>query len=382
MPGTRETEGGGGSPRDTCNARGAVIAGAGFNWLVDVSRVAWRADRLAGVQISFQMLPEQPAAELLDAIAAADRLGYYACYSADEIYHKDAWLLFAAAAQRTERIRLGPCVAPIYMREPTYIAQLAATLDELSDGRAEVVFGIGNIAMLEQYGVEWRGTRPIARLREAHHVMRTVLDEGAIDFEGDFYRYTGVTTASRPVQEHLPLKISAMGGPKSMELAGEIADGLHTACVYSPEALDYAVEHLQAGVERVGRNPEGLDLGDSLLGGSWFSMRGSTPWGSNNAQRARSVTRNLCAMLTQRTTRGRSSSPCRYWTKSQVGATSSTSGHLVRSSVPDFAKAGRLPAASGCSWLMFGVGVRPKQRSAPRVLRWRRCRSDWAPVGL
>jgi 5,10-methylenetetrahydromethanopterin reductase len=218
------------------------------------------------MRVSFQMLPEQPAAELLEAIAAADQLGYHACYSADEIYHKDAWLLFAAAAQRTERIRLGPCVAPIYMREPTYIAQLAATLDELSDGRAEVVFGIGNIAMLEQYGVEWRGTRPIARLREAHHVLRTVLDEGAISFEGDFYRYAGVTTASRPVQEHLPLKIGAMGGPKSMELAGEIADGLHTACAYSPEALAYAVKHFHAGVQRAGRNADGLDLGDSLLG--------------------------------------------------------------------------------------------------------------------
>ena len=199
------------------------------------------------MRVSFQMLPEQPVIELLDAIEAADELGYYACYSADEIYHKDAWLLFAAAARRTERIRLGPCVAPIYMREPTYVAQLAATLDELSDGRAEVVFGIGNIAMLEQYGVEWRGTRPMGRLREAHHVMRTVLDEGAIDFAGDFYWYTGVTTASRPVQEHLPLKIGAMGGPRSMELAGEIADGLHTACAYSPEALSYAVEHFQAG---------------------------------------------------------------------------------------------------------------------------------------
>src|SRR5690242_2925085 len=215
--------------------------------------------------LSFQLLPEQPASDLLDAIALADRLGYHACYSADEIYHKDAWLLFAAAARRTERIRLGPCVAPIYMREPTYIAQLAATLDELSDGRAEVVFGIGNIAMLEQYGVEWRGTRPIARLREAHEVMRTVLDEGAIDFAGDFYRYTGVTTASRPVQKHLPLKIGAMGGPKSMEVAGEIADGLQTACAYSQEALAYAVEHFRAGTERAGRSSDGLDLGDSLL---------------------------------------------------------------------------------------------------------------------
>ncbi len=216
--------------------------------------------------LSFQMLPEQPASELLDSIAAADELGYYACYSADEIYHKDAWLLLAAAAERTERIRLGPCVAPIYMREPTYVAQLAATLDELSGGRAEVVFGIGNIAMLEQYGVEWRGTRPIGRLREAHEVMRTVLDKGAIDFDGDFYRYSGVTTAARPIQNHLPLKIGAMGGPKSMILAGEVADGLHTACAYSSEALAYAVENFRAGADRAGRSADDLDLGDSLLG--------------------------------------------------------------------------------------------------------------------
>jgi 5,10-methylenetetrahydromethanopterin reductase len=87
-----------------------------------------------------------------------------------------------------------------------------------------------------------------------------------IDFEGDFYNYSGVTTAARPVQEHLPLKIGAMGGPKSMELAGEIADGLHTACAYSPEALGYAVKHFRAGVERARRSPDGLDLGDCLLG--------------------------------------------------------------------------------------------------------------------
>jgi 5,10-methylenetetrahydromethanopterin reductase len=216
--------------------------------------------------LSFEMLPEQPAVELLEAAALADRLGYHACYSADEIYHKDAWLLFAAIAQRTERIRLGPCVAPIYMREPTYIAQLAATLDELSNGRAEVVFGIGNIAMLEQYGIQWRGTRPIARLREAHQVMRTFLDEGSIDFEGDFYSYSGVTTAARPVQDRLPLKIGAMGGPKSMELAGEIADGLHIACAYSPEALGYAADHFRNGAQHGGRSAEALDLGDCLLG--------------------------------------------------------------------------------------------------------------------
>ncbi len=216
--------------------------------------------------VSFQMLPEQPVGELLDAITAADRLGYHACYSADEIYHKEPWSLFGAAAARTGRIRFGPCVSPLYLREPTFLAQQAATLDELSGGRAEVVFGIGNVAMLEQYGVEWRGTRPIARLREAHSVMRELLDTGESSFSGDFYSYSGLTTAARPVQEHLPLKIGAMGGPRSMRLAGEICDGLHTAAAYSDEALGYAVASAREGAEIAGRDLAGFDLGDSLLG--------------------------------------------------------------------------------------------------------------------
>jgi 5,10-methylenetetrahydromethanopterin reductase len=218
------------------------------------------------LRFSFQMLPEQPADELIRAVVLADELGYHACYSADEIYHKDMWLLFAAAARETKQIRLGPCVSPIYLREPSYLAQLAATLDELSGGRAEVVFGIGNLAMLDQYGVQWKGTRPIARLREAHAVMRTLLDGGQIDFQGSFYRYSGVFTAARPVQAHLPLKIGAMGGPKSMQLAGEVADGMLTACAYSREAIDYALDQVQLGAARAGRDGADLDVGDNLLG--------------------------------------------------------------------------------------------------------------------
>jgi 5,10-methylenetetrahydromethanopterin reductase len=59
--------------------------------------------------VSLQLIPEQPAEELLEAVTLADRLGFHACYSADEIYHKDAWLLLAAAARHTQQLRLSPC---------------------------------------------------------------------------------------------------------------------------------------------------------------------------------------------------------------------------------------------------------------------------------
>jgi 5,10-methylenetetrahydromethanopterin reductase len=219
------------------------------------------------VRFSLELLPEHPLAELLDVIELADELGFHACYSADETYHKDMWTLFGAAAGRTRRIRLGPEVTHVILRDPTLIAQHAATLDELTDGRAEVVYSIGNIAMLEQYGIEWRGTRPLARLREAHHVMRRFLDDGALDFDGDFYRYSGLFTAARPVQRHLPLKIGAMRGPGSFRLAGEIADGVHVAGAHSPEALRYAADRVREGAARVGRDlgPD-FDFCASILG--------------------------------------------------------------------------------------------------------------------
>ncbi len=196
-----------------------------------------------------------------------DELGFYACYSADETYHKDMWSLFAAAAKRTSRLRLGPEVAPIILKDPTLVAQQIATLDELTGGRAELVFSTGNFALLRQYCTPVERTKkPIARLREAHEVLTTFLSTGRIDFDGEFYSYSGLFTAARPLQSPFPIKLGGMRGPRSFELAGEIADGLHTALAYSREALDFAADTFRRGAERTGRDWRNLDLADNMLG--------------------------------------------------------------------------------------------------------------------
>ena len=217
------------------------------------------------MRFSYQLLPEQPVDELLDVIQLLDELGFWACYSADETYHKDMWSIFAAAAGRTKRIRLGPEVTHVVLKDPTIIAQQAATLDELTGGRAELVYSTGNFAMLKQYRVEL-GRKPIARLREAHHVFQTFLADGTIDFEGDFYAYSGLFTAARPVQDPFPIKLGGMKGPRSFELAGEIADGLHTALAYSPEALEFVARAFADGAGKAGRDWKELDLANNMLG--------------------------------------------------------------------------------------------------------------------
>jgi 5,10-methylenetetrahydromethanopterin reductase len=114
---------------------------------------------------------------------------------------------------------------------------------------------------MAQYGIDWASKKPLSRLREAMHVMRTFLADGKIDFQGDFFQYSGLFTAARPVQEKLPLLMGAMKGPRSFVAAGEIADGMHTALSYSREAYDYSVEHVRKGAENAGRNFDELDIG-------------------------------------------------------------------------------------------------------------------------
>ena len=213
------------------------------------------------MKFSYVMLPDYPLADSIETIKLADDLGFYGCYAVDETWHKDMWLLFAAAADKTKRIRFGPSLAPIGLREPTLIVQALATLDELTGGRAECVFSIGNFGLLHQYGIDWSKTKPLSRVKEAHHVMRTFLDEGAITFEGDFYRYSGLFTLARPVQKHVPILIGAMRGPKSFQVAGEISDGTHSALNYSRAAFEYVVENVKIGAERAGRDWRSLDIG-------------------------------------------------------------------------------------------------------------------------
>jgi 5,10-methylenetetrahydromethanopterin reductase len=213
------------------------------------------------MKFSYVTLPDYPLADSIDMIRTADELGYYAVYSVDETWHKDMWVLFAACADKTKRIRFGPNLTPIGLREPTLICQALATLDELTGGRTECVYSIGNFGLLHQYGMDWSKMKPLSRVKEAHHVMRTFLDHGAITYEGDFYSYTGLFTFARPVQERVPLIIGAMRGPKSFQLAGEISDGCHHALSYSKEAYEYLVENVREGAERAGRDWKALDIG-------------------------------------------------------------------------------------------------------------------------
>jgi 5,10-methylenetetrahydromethanopterin reductase len=212
------------------------------------------------VKFSYMHLPAYPLDESVRLIQTADELGFHAAYAVDETWWKDMWLLFAAAAGKTKQIRMGPNVTHVIMRDPAHIVQMLTTLDELTGGRADCVVSFGNQSLLPQHGIEVKGMKPLSRVIEARTVMREMLDKGALTHDGEFFKFAGLWSLARPVQEHLPIKIGAMGGPRSFEVGGELFDGVHQAIGCSKETYEYMIEHVKIGAAKAGRDWRDLDL--------------------------------------------------------------------------------------------------------------------------
>src|SRR2546430_10668269 len=109
----------------------------------------------------------------VERVRMAEELGYESVY-VTQIAGRDAFTVLAAYAAGTERIRLGTGVMPIYTRTPATVAQTAATLDELSDGRLNLGLGLSHRPVVEG----WYGQtidRPVAEMREYVAIVRAIL---------------------------------------------------------------------------------------------------------------------------------------------------------------------------------------------------------------
>ena len=98
------------------------------------------------------MSGDDPVQTVMEVAELADRLGFYGCAMADEVYHQDAWQLLAVAASRTSQIRLMHNTHVI-LKDPAHVAQQLMTLDAISNGRASAMISCGNLEMLRQSGL-------------------------------------------------------------------------------------------------------------------------------------------------------------------------------------------------------------------------------------
>lgn len=134
--------------------------------------------------------------ELRDVALTVEDCGFDSVWVGDHLLYRypdgsvrgpwEAWSTLAALAEVTERVELGPLVAATAFHAPTMIAKKAATIDEISGGRLILGLGAGwNSTEFEAFGFPYE--HRASRFEEAFTIIRTLIREGTVDFEGHFY---------------------------------------------------------------------------------------------------------------------------------------------------------------------------------------------------
>jgi alkanesulfonate monooxygenase SsuD/methylene tetrahydromethanopterin reductase-like flavin-dependent oxidoreductase (luciferase family) len=193
---------------------------------------------------------------------AEDRgFSYYMPY--DSI-GSDVYETLALCAVNTKKIKLGPGVTSPRSRIAPVTARAMATLNELAPGRCVFGFGTGNTAR-RAWGM------PIAKLEEVKEeigIFRKMFSgQEAIYSEGPnkymteersrYVKFLSPDWGFINTNDEIPIYLAG-SGPKTLELAGETADGVILLGAIGESFVDYCMEHIAIGAKRAGRDPDSL----------------------------------------------------------------------------------------------------------------------------
>jgi len=183
--------------------------------------------------------PTQRYEETLAQIELADDLGFDTAWLAELHFHRPLsvmsapWLVAAALARRTRRIRLGIAVHVLPLHHPIRCAEEAATLDVLSGGRLEFGAGRGALAMhFEGFNVPVSEARE--RFLEGLEIIKNAWTEEHFSYEGKYYTLRDLSVVPKPVQQPYPPIRVACNSMETFQLMGTLGYPIFTSTVVPP----------------------------------------------------------------------------------------------------------------------------------------------------
>ena len=209
--------------------------------------------------------------QLLEEIELADRVGIDV-YGIGE-HHREEYIasspavLLAAAAARTQNIRLTSAVTVLSSDDPVRVFQDFATLDLISNGRAEIIVGRGSF--IESYPLFGYDTKHYDELfSEKLDLLLHLRDETHVAWEGKHRpSLTGQGVWPRPLQTKLPIRLGAGGTPASFVRAGMLGLPLTVAIIGGePHRFRPLVDLYREAGNRAGHAPEALDVAVHAIG--------------------------------------------------------------------------------------------------------------------
>jgi probable F420-dependent oxidoreductase len=215
------------------------------------------------IGVSLPML-NQPYERYAEFAALADEAGFDSVW--DYEFYRNPFVTHGLNARATKNIALGTGIATMASRTPFEMANAAADIDELSNGRTLLGLSTGGAGWTDSF----TGTdinRPLVRIREYIEILRALWHHFGTDepfeYNGEFYR-----AASPPfnpwgtrdlVRPQIPIYLAGIKN-KMIQLSGEIADGVFGFMQTPSYISERVLPNIKIGAERPGRNPEDIDV--------------------------------------------------------------------------------------------------------------------------
>ncbi len=176
--------------------------------------------------------------EMRDAALLAEQCGWDVLMTWDHFVplmgdvtgpNLEGWQVLAAFGAITKKAQIAMLVTGNTYRHPAVLANMAATLDNITNGRA--VLGIGaawNEHEHKMYGIDFDTPAiRLAKLREATRIIRSLLDKGKVSYSGKYYTLTDATLGTRPIQKRLPILVGGGGEQVTLKITARYADWWH-----------------------------------------------------------------------------------------------------------------------------------------------------------
>jgi alkanesulfonate monooxygenase SsuD/methylene tetrahydromethanopterin reductase-like flavin-dependent oxidoreductase (luciferase family) len=170
----------------------------------------------------------------------------------------DSLGLMSAASQRTQRIKLGTAIVNCYTRSAFQLAMAAATLDELSGGRAVLGISTGHHPW-NDLGHGMPIEAPVARLREYVQFLKKALAGDPFTHDGRFFPGVDTQLDFEPVRRSIPIHIAA-ARPQMTRLAGEVADGIILNVVTADYIRKTILDRFYSAARDAGRDLDDLEV--------------------------------------------------------------------------------------------------------------------------
>ncbi|MGD8565393.1 MAG: LLM class flavin-dependent oxidoreductase [Candidatus Bathyarchaeota archaeon] len=215
--------------------------------------------------------PTYPWETVLDIALFAEKNGFDSFWMPDHLVATgvkrwdalDAWSTLCALAVQTKNIKLASGVSDTYRHHPAALAQMAATCDTLSNGRAILGIGIGEAMNLVPFGIDF--DKPVGRTIEAVQIIRRLFTEDFVSFKGNYYTLNEAFIRPRPAipvsdtyyRSTIPIFIAA-SSPRTMKMTAQYGDGWLPANL-TPEEYKNGLKKIRRMAKEQHRDPSKID---------------------------------------------------------------------------------------------------------------------------